>query len=122
MRLLGAVVAVLLVFTGVVGLTLLGRAQAQPMGPMPMQGPMPKQGGEMTSQQMNAMMAQMQAHMAQMNASVKTLRQQLDKINPELLTGQERPIYEYLKLLQTHLETMNAMLGSMQGMIMQMRR
>jgi len=116
MRILGAVVAVLLVFAGVVGLTLLGRAQAQPMGTMPMQGEM------MTPQQMKAMMAQMQAHMAQMNIRVKALRQQLDKINPDLLTGPERPMYEYLKLLQTHLEAMNAMMGSMRGMMMQMGR
>ena len=62
------------------------------------------------------MMQQMQGQMAGMTASIKALRAQLDKTNPELLTGQERPMYEYLKLLQTHLETMHGMLGTMMQM------
>jgi deazaflavin-dependent oxidoreductase (nitroreductase family) len=37
-----------------------------------------------------------------------------------LLTGQERPMYAYLKILQTHLETMGGMMGTMQDMMMQM--
>jgi hypothetical protein len=115
MKIAGLALAAVVVLTPVVSLQVIGGAQAQPTGPMPMQMP----GGMMSPQQMNA---QMQAHMAQMNARVKALRQQLDKINPDLLTGQERPMYEYLKLLQTHLETMNAAMGSMQGMMMQMGR
>lgn len=113
MRIAGLALAAVLVLAAVVSFQVIGRAQAQPMGPMPMQMP----GGMMTNQQMNAMMAQMQAHMAQMTARVRAMRQQLDKVNPDLLTGQERPMYEYLKLLQSQLETMNAMMGSMQGMM-----
>lgn len=92
---------------------LLGLASAQSRPPMP--------GPPMMSQnQMPMTPAQMQGQMAQMSATVKALRAQLNKINPDLLTGQERPMYEYLKLLQTHLETMQAMMGSMQRMMMQM--
>lgn len=118
MRIAGLVLAAVLVLTAVVSLQLIGRAQAQPMGPMPMQMP----GGMMTGQQMDAMAAQMQAHMAQMTARVRAMRQQLDKINPDLLTGQERPMYEYMRLLQTHMETMNSAMGTMQGMMMRMGR
>lgn len=120
MRIVGLVLAAVIVLAAVVSFQVIGRAQAQPMGPMPM--PMQMQGGMMTGQQMDAMMAQMQAHMAQMTARVRAMRQQLDKINPDLLTGQERPMYEYLKLLQSQLETMNAMMGSMQGTMMRMGR
>jgi hypothetical protein len=62
------------------------------------------------------MMQQMHRQMGEMTASIKALRAQLDKTNPELLTGQERPMYEYLKLLQAHLETMHGMLGTMMRM------
>ena len=77
---------------------MLGGAQAQPAMPA------------------GQMMQQMQGQMAEMTASIKALRGQLDKTNPELLTGQERPMYEYLKVLQTHLETMHGMLGTMMQM------
>jgi TolA-binding protein len=93
-------------------LSMLGLASAQSRPPMP--GP-----GMMSQSQMPMSPAQMQQQMAQMSATVKALRAQLNKINPDLLTGQERPMYEYLKLLQTHLETMQGMMGSMQGMMMQ---
>ncbi len=33
------------------------------------------------------------------------------------VTTQERPLYEYLKILQTHLETMHGTMGTMQGMM-----
>lgn len=89
----------------------LARVQAQPSMPGP---------GMMGLNQMAMNQAQMQRQMAQMNTTVKALRAQLNKINPDLLTGQERPMYEYLKILQTHLETMQAMMGTMQGMMMQM--
>lgn len=91
---------------------LLGLASAQARPAMP--GP-----GMMSQNQMPMNPAQMQAQMAQMNPTVKALRAQLNKINPDLLTGQERPMYEYLKLLQAHLETMQGMMGAMQGMMMQ---
>jgi|GEM_PF-2605208 len=119
MRIAGLALAAVLVLAAVVSLQVIGRAQAQQMGrPMPMQMP----GGMMTGQQMDAMAAQMQAHMAQMTARVRAMRQQLDKINPDLLTGQERPMYEYMRLLQTHMETMNSATGTMQGMMMRMGR
>ena len=94
---------------------MLGGAQAQPASPIFAQ--MPKM--PMTPQPampVGQMMQQMQGQMAEMTASIKALRAQLDKTNPELLTGQERPMYEYLKLLQTHLETMHGMLGTMMQM------
>lgn len=118
MRIAGLALAVVLVLAALVSLQVIGRAQAQPMGPMPLQMP----GGMMNGQQMHAMAAQMQAHMAQMTARVRAMRQQLDKINPDLLTGQERPMYEYMRLLQTHMETMNSAMGTMQGMMMRMGR
>lgn len=118
MRIAGLVLAAVFVLVAVVSWQVIGRAQAQPMSPMPMQMP----GGMMTGQQMDAMAAQMQAHMAQMTARARAMRQQLDKINPDLLTGQERPMYEYMRLLQTHMETMNSAMGTMQGMMMRMGR
>ncbi len=86
-----------------VGLATGVRAQQMPMH----QGPMG------TSPMM---MQQMQAQMAQMQATMQAMRAQLDKINPELLTGQERPMYEYLKIMQTHMEQMHAMMGTMMRM------
>lgn len=62
------------------------------------------------------MMQQMQAQMAQMEATMQAMRAQLKKINPELLTGQERPMYEYLRIMQTHMEQMHAMMGPMMRM------
>lgn len=62
------------------------------------------------------MMQQMQAQMAQMKATMQAMRGQLDKINPQLLTGQERPMYEYLKIMQTHMEQMHSMMGTMMRM------
>ncbi len=62
------------------------------------------------------MMQQMQAQMGQMQVTMQAMRAQLDKISPELLTGQERPMYEYLKIMQTHMEQMHAMMGTMMRM------
>ena len=110
--LLLSVVAVAVV---IVAGQMLGWAQAQPASPIFAQmqkTPMMSQPGMPVGQ----MMQQMQGQMAGMTASIKALRAQLDKTNPELLTGQERPMYEYLKLLQTHLETMHGMLGTMMQM------
>lgn len=88
----------------------LARVQAHPSVPG---------SGMMGANQMAMNQAQMQRQMTEMNNTVRALRAQLSKINPDLLTGQERPMYEYLKILQTHLETMQGMMGSMQGMMMQ---
>lgn len=107
---------------GAVGLTFIARVFAQPMGQMPMMpmmGQMPM-NQPMSSQQMNQMMQQMQRQMQQMEATIRALRAQLDKVNPDLLTGQERPLYEYLRMLQAHLETMPPMMRNMQGMMQMM--
>ena len=109
--LLGVVAAAVVIVAG----QMLGWAQAQPASPIfahMQKMPMTPQPGMPVGQ----MMQQMQGQMAEMTASIKALRGQLDKTNPELLTGQERPMYEYLKLLQTHLETMHGMLGTMMQM------
>ena len=63
---------------------------------------------------------QMQRQMAQMDASIKALRAQLDKVSPDRLSDDQRAMYEYLRILQTHLESMHASMGTMQGMMMQM--
>lgn len=98
-----------------VGIQLIDRAQAQQPNQMHMQ--MPSAMMMQSPMPMNQMTQQMQRQMAQMTVTVKALRTQLDRINPDLLTGQERPMYEYLKILQTHLETMHGMMGTMQGMM-----
>lgn len=100
------------------------RVSAQPMGQMPMnpnqmsqmmaQQMMPM-NRPMTRQQMDQMMAQMQRQMTQMEATIKALREQLNKVNPDLLTGQERPMFEYLKIMQTHMEAMLSMMQTMRG-------
>lgn len=114
---------------GAAGLAFSMYAAAQPMGQMPMmqtgsQMPMnPAATGQQMAQmtqQMNQMMQQMQRQMAQMEASIKALRKQLDKVNPDLLTGQQRAMYDYLKLLQAHLDTMVPMMqmsGETMGMM-----
>lgn len=110
-----AVLAVAGVVAGIVAGQFLGHVQAQPASPMqmPMPGTPPAAQHPMSTGQM---MQQMQRQMAEMNTSVKALRAQLDKTNPELLTGEERPMYDYLRTLQTHLETMHGMLGTMMQM------
>ncbi|MEX0766371.1 MAG: hypothetical protein WD140_06135 [bacterium] len=114
----GSVIGFVLVLAAVLlGGLVVGLARAQqgaqmPPGMMVAQSRMP----------MHQMTQQMQRQMAQMNVTTRSLRAQLDKINPDLLTGQQRPMYEYLKLLQSHLEAMNATMGSMQGMMMRMGR
>ena len=96
------------------GLWTASLAQAQLRAQMPM-NPQGMQTGQMMQ-----MMHRMQMQQAQMNATLAALRQELDQIHPDLLTGQERPMYAYLKILQTHLETMGGMMGAMQDMMMQM--
>lgn len=110
------------VAAGGIGLAISTSTLAQPMGQMSpsqmnqmMRQRTPMQ--PMTRQQMNQMRVMMQRQMAQMEATIKQLRAQLDKVKPDLLTGQERALYDYLKLLQTHLDAMPAMMQSMQGMM-----
>ncbi len=86
-------------------------AQAQLRAQMPMN----PQG-----MQMGQMMQRMQMQRTQMNATLSALRKQLEQINPDLLTGQERPMYAYLKILQGHLENMDGMMGIMQDTMMKM--
>ena len=69
MKIAGLALAAVVVLATVVGAQVIARAHAQPIGPMPM--PVQMQGGMMTGQQMDAMMAQMQAHMVQMTARVR---------------------------------------------------
>ncbi|MGH2359166.1 MAG: hypothetical protein ACRDGM_01310 [bacterium] len=66
------------------------------------------------------MMGMMQQQMNQMNTNLRAMRAQLGKVNPDLLTGQERPLYEYLKLLQGQLETMHGWMGNAQNGMRQM--
>jgi hypothetical protein len=78
---------------------MMGPGQQMPMGPM---------------------MGQMQQQMNQMTTNLRAMRAQLDKVNPDLLTAQQRPMYEYLKLLQRQIESMHGMMGMMQGAMGQM--
>lgn len=94
---------------------------AQPASQMPM-AQMMGPGGQMMSGQMGQMMGQMQQHMTQMTGTVKAMRAQLDKVNPAMLTPSERAMYDYLKLLQTHMESMQGWMGNAQGMMRQMPR
>lgn len=102
-------IAVVLAF----GTALIGLAGAQPENQMPMMLMQMGSSGMMHQQPMpmDQMMRQMQQQMAQMNTTIQALRRELDKINPELLTSQQRPMYEYLKILQGHLESMYGMMG-----------
>jgi hypothetical protein len=68
------------------------------------------------------MMMQLMQQLAQTQATTQALRAQLEKINPDLLTGQERPMYEYLKIMQSHTEQMHATMNTMMQMMMPMRK
>jgi len=89
------------------------RTLAQPASQMPM-AQMMGSGGQM--------MGQMQQHMTQMTTTLKAMRAQLDRINPAMLTPSERAMYDYLKLLQTHMESMQGWMGNAQAMMQQMPR
>ena len=90
------------------------RTLAQPVAQMPMapRGPMM---GPRQQMPMGQMMSQMQQHMNQMTADLRAMRAQLDKVNPDLLTPQERRMYEYLRLQQRHMETMQSWMGMVHG-------
>lgn len=55
-----------------------------------------------------------------MNANLQAMKAQVDKINPDLLTGQERLMYEYLKLLQNQLTMTQGRMGMAQEAMLQM--
>lgn len=112
------ILALVLGLAVVLGGVLITLASARQTGQIPVQ--MPPMIAAQAQMPMHQMTEQMQRQMAQMGITVKALHAQLNKINPELLTGQERPMYEYLKTLQTHLETMHGMMGTMQRMMIQM--
>jgi len=109
----------LAVIVAIGALIYADRTVAQPVAQMPMApgGQMMRPGQQMP---MGQMMGQMQQHMNQMPANLRAMRAQLDKVKPDLLTAQERPMYEYLKLLQAHMEAMQTWMGMAQGTIRQM--
>ena len=117
--LLGLAIAVAV---GISALAYVDRTLAQPVAQTPM-GP----GGQMmgpgqqmpTGQMMGQMMGQMQQQMTRMTANLQAMRVQLDKINPDLLTANERPMYEYLKLLQAQMGMMQGWMGMAQGVMRQ---
>jgi len=92
---------------GLGALVYVDRTLAQPVAQMPM-----SPSGQM--------MGQMQQQMTRMTANLQAMRVQLDKINPDLLTANERPMYEYLKLLQAQMEMMQGWMGLAQGVMRQM--
>lgn len=104
---------------GLGGLLYAERTLAQPPGqpePVAQMGP----GGQMMGPQqmpMDQMMGQMQQQMAQMTANLKIMRAQLNRVNPTLLPPSERAMYEYLRLLQAHMETMQGWVGNAQGVM-----
>lgn len=104
---------------GLGALVYIDRTLAQPVAQMPMNpsGPMMSGGQQMP---MGQMMGQMQQQIGQMTANLRAMRAQLDRINPDLLTAQERPMYEYLKLMQVQMETMRGWMGNAQGVMRQM--
>ncbi len=93
----------------IAGVTLAAFVSVGAVGVRAQQMPIPH--GPMGTSHM--MMQPMQVQMAQMQATMQAMRAQMEKINPDLLTGQERPMYEYLKLMQIHMEQMHAMMGTM---------
>lgn len=108
-------IAITLAVIAVLGaLIYADRTLAQPVAQIPMapRGPMMGPGQQMP---MGQMLGRMQQHMNQVTADLRAMRAQLDKVNPDLLTPQERPMYEYLKLLQRHMETMQGWMGMVHG-------
>lgn len=110
--LLGLTIAVAV---GIGALAYVNQTLAQmPMGPG---GPMMGPGQQMP---MGQMMVQMQQQMGMMSSNLQAMRARLDRINPGLLTPAEREMYEYLKLMQSHMETMQMWAGNAQGVMRQM--
>lgn len=106
----------LAVITAIGALAYADRTLAYPVAQMPMapRGPMM---GPRQQMPMGQMMRQMQQHMNQMTADLRAMRAQLDKVNPDSLTPQERSMYEYLRLLQRHMETMRGWMSMSQGTV-----
>lgn len=121
MRIIGVVLIV--VGVAAAALQLIPRGQARRAETMPMpHGVMMAQPMTGMMAPMRDMMAPMHATMTQMSNDVQAMRRQLDTIDPDQLTQQERSIYEYLQLMQTHLEAMDRSMGSMHGMMTPMGR
>jgi uncharacterized cupredoxin-like copper-binding protein len=88
-------VVVLAVTAVMVAATLTGLPRPLALAQMPMQPGRPMSGPQ-----------HMPSHMSQMTATVQAMRAQFNRINPALLTSSEQAMYEYLKLLQAHFESM----------------
>jgi hypothetical protein len=110
-----------LTFTVIAGLVLAGSGVSglAAVG-APAMAPAAQMMGPGQQMPMAPTTGQMQQQMNQMTTNLRAMRAQLDKVNPDLLTAQQRPMYEYLKLLQKQMESMHGMMGMMQGAIGQM--
>lgn len=118
MRLQAAMIAGLTGALALGGLLYAERTTAQP-AQMPM-APGAQMMGPGPQMSTGMMMGQMQQQMDRMTATLRAMRARLDAINPALLTPSERAMLDYLKLLQTQLETMHGWMGTAQGMLQQM--
>ncbi len=114
--LLGLAIAVAM---GTGTLAYVNQTLAQPVAQTPM-GPGGQMMGQGQQMPMGQMMRQMQQQMDAMSSNLRAMRARLDRINPGLLTPAEREMYEYLKLLQSHMETMQMWAGNAQGIMRQM--
>lgn len=119
MRSLTLLALALVFFVALGALWNADRTLAQPVAQTPM-GPVGQMMGPGQQMPMGQMMGQMQQRMTRMTANLQAMRVQLDKINPDLLTANERPMYEYLKLLQAQMEMMQGWMGMAQGVMRQM--
>ena len=106
------------VAVGISALAYVDRTLAQSVAQTPM-GPVGQMMGPGQQMPMGQMMGQMQQQMTRMTANLQAMRMQLDKINPDLLTANERPMYEYLKLLQAQMGMMQGWMGMAQGVMRQ---
>lgn len=121
MNMRGLLIAILALGLGVAGLVYVDRSLAQSAAQAPMMGPMAQMmgpGGQMMGS--GQMMGQMQQQIDRMNTTLKAMRARLDRINPAMLTPAEREMLEYLKLLQTHMESMQGWMGGSMGVMRQM--
>jgi hypothetical protein len=96
------------------------RTLAQPAVQVPMSPSAQMMGPGQSGTPTGMMMGQMQQQMEQMTATLRAMRAQLDRINPALLTPSERAMYDYLRLMQTQMQTMNGWMGNAQGVMRQM--
>lgn len=113
-------IAILALGLSVAGLVYVDRSPAQSVAQPRIMGPtaqMMGPGGQMMGP--GQMMGQMQQQMDRMNTTLKAMRARLERINPAMLTPAEREMFEYLKLLQTHMESMQSWMGGSMGVMRQ---